>query len=114
MAEKIKNSISNMGCTCVFASSGLGESTTDAVFSGLTFITKNGKILTRGEPFCYENLIFSDINIKENCCANTVFDCKQEYENVIEKNPFLPSYVNLDAYVEEILQIQSRALGRRL
>ncbi len=110
--DKIKNIIKNIGCTYVFASSGLGESTTDAVFSGLTFISGGGKILAQGEPFCYENLIFSDVNIKENCCIETVSDCNPK--NIIEKNPFLPSFVDKDAYLEEILQIQSHALARRI
>ncbi len=110
--EKIKDTICNMGYACVFASSGLGESTTDNVFSGLTYISSGGKILAQGEPFCYENLIFSDVNIKNNYRADTI--CEQISKNTIEKNPFLPSFVDKGVYLEEILQIQSHALARRL
>ena len=52
------------------------------------------------------------MNIKENRFANII--SKQKNENLIEKNPFLPSCVNKDSYLEEILQIQSHALARRL
>lgn len=113
--EKIKNALCNVDRTCVFASSGLGESTTDAVFSGLTFISQGDKILAQGEPFCYENLIFYDVNInEENHNVKTVSNNNEEYKKAIEKNPFLPSYADKNSYLEEILQIQSHALARRL
>ncbi len=43
-------------CLCAFAyaSAGLGESTTDFVFSGGCLVAENGTILAESEPFCQE------------------------------------------------------------
>lgn len=49
----------------VYASSGLGESTTDLVFGGATYIAENGTILSRGERFVQTaHYITADIDIE--------------------------------------------------
>ncbi len=48
----------------VYASSGQGESTTDLVFGGATFIAENGSILAEGERFTHDGcMIVSEIDL---------------------------------------------------
>lgn len=120
-----------LNCGYVLASAGIGESTTDTVFSGFSVITENGKIIAENKPFGENNMIVSEIDVKMLCCErrkNTGFnqkkDCFSIYFNQeiteteitrkIEKNPFLPQTVNKNEYLEEILQIQSHGLARRI
>lgn len=50
----------------VYTSSGLGESTTDLVFGGATYIAENGAILSRGERFAQAaHYITADIDIEK-------------------------------------------------
>ena len=42
-------------CGYVYTSSGVGESTTDVVFSGSTYIAENGKLIAEGERFQRES-----------------------------------------------------------
>ncbi len=116
--EKCKKALekitANLGCTYVLASSGIGESTMDSVYAGLSFIAQSGKILKSCEPFLEESIIYEDINIKDNQVTESVSIHTEEVEKIIERNPFLPSDVNTSDYLEEILKIQSYALARRI
>ena len=52
-------------CGYVYTSSGIGESTTDIVFSGSTYIAENGEILEIGERFQMESsMIISEIDVE--------------------------------------------------
>ena len=52
-------------CGYVYTSSGIGESTTDIVFSGSTYIAENGDMLEIGERFQLEsNMIISEIDVE--------------------------------------------------
>lgn len=52
-------------CGYVYTSSGIGESTTDIVFSGSTYIAENGDILEIGERFQMESsMIISEIDVE--------------------------------------------------
>ena len=52
-------------CGYVYTSSGIGESTTDIVFSGSTYIAENGDMLEIGERFQMENsMIISEIDVE--------------------------------------------------
>lgn len=110
----IINLTNTFGCTYALASSGLGESTMDTVYAGLSFIAQSGKIIKNNKPFCEESLIFADVDICNNKVTDIVSDCSTEPEKTIERNPFLPMSVNKNEYLEEILNIQSHALARRL
>lgn len=112
--ELLKKVTANYGCTYALASSGLGESTMDTVYTGLSFIAQNGKILKSSKPFCEESIIYEDIDIKNNVITESFTISTPEPEKIIERNPFLPSNAHKDSYLEEILQIQSHALARRL
>lgn len=107
----VENVTAKFGTTYVLASSGVGESTTDAVYAGLSFIAQGGKIFAQNEPFSENSLLFANIDIKNNLFAK-VNEIRQE--NPLESNPFLPSFIDKNAYLEEILQIQSHALARRI
>ena len=118
----------------VYASSGIMESTSDLVFGGASLIYENGKLLKSNKRFELEsNLIYTDIDVKRlinERCRNSSFTCSVyngDYK-VIEVNvcdkiktldrtykmyPFIP--VNdKEKRFEEILEIQSSALARRL
>ena len=52
-------------CGYVYTSSGIGESTTDIVFSGSTYIAENGDILQIGDRFQMESsMIISEIDVE--------------------------------------------------
>ena len=118
----------------VYASSGIMESTSDLVFGGASLIYENGKLLKSNKRFELEsNLIYTDIDVKRlinERCRNSSFTCSVyngDYK-VIEVNvcdkiktldrtykmyPFIP--VNdKEKRFEEILDIQSSALARRI
>ena len=118
----------------VYASSGIMESTSDLVFGGASLICENGKLLKSNKRFELEsNLIYTDIDVKRlinERCRNSSFtssvyngDYKVIEVNVCDKikildrtykmYPFIP--VNdKEKRFEEILEIQSSALARRI
>lgn len=118
----------------VYASSGIMESTSDLVFGGASLIYENGKLLKSNKRFEIEsNLIYADIDVKRlinERCRNSSFtssvyngDYKVIEVNVCDKiksldrtykmYPFIP--VNdKEKRFEEILEIQSSALARRI
>ena len=52
-------------CGYVYTSSGIGESTTDIVFSGSTYIAENGEMLEMGDRFQMESsMIISEIDVE--------------------------------------------------
>lgn len=52
-------------CGYVYTSSGIGESTTDIVFSGSTYIAENGEMLEIGERFQMDSsMIISEIDVE--------------------------------------------------
>ena len=118
----------------VYASSGIMESTSDLVFGGASLIYENGKLLKSNKRFELESsLIFTDIDVKRlinERCRNSSFtssvyngDYKVIEVDVCDKiktldrtykmYPFIP--VNdKEKRFEEILEIQSSALARRI
>ncbi len=108
----VKNITAKNGCTFVLASSGKGESTTDNIYAGIGLVSQKGEILAKNELFSDSSLITYEIDLNKNIKYNISNDT--EIEKAVEKNPFLPSFVNKDEYLEEILLIQSNALARRI
>ena len=52
-------------CGYIYTSAGIGESTTDLVFSGSTYIAENGDIIAEGERFLSDsNMIISEIDVE--------------------------------------------------
>ena len=56
----------NYDAVYILANAGIGESTTDAVYSAHNIIACNGKILAEAEPFAKDNLIVAEVLITED------------------------------------------------
>ena len=118
----------------VYTSSGIMESTSDLVFGGASLIYENGKLLKSNKRFEIEsNLIYADIDVKRlinERCRNSSFagslydgDYRVVEVNVSDKiksldrtykmYPFIPT-TDKEKRFEEILEIQSSALARRI
>ena len=122
----------------IYASSGFGESTTDAVYAGASSIWENGDCLTEGERFCCESsLIIADIDIERlsHLRSKDSVYCKSQIDNngyirtdigpfvdtdfnkalyrQVEAHPFAPAE-DLDYRCSEILSIQAMGLVSRL
>lgn len=120
----------------IYASSGVMESTSDILFGGASMIYENGSILAENKRFELEsNIITADIDVLKlanDRIKNKSFMKKtnlEEYkiikldikDNIKELNreykeyPFVPSNeLERNKRCEEIIEIQSTALARRL
>jgi len=124
-------------CGYIYTSSSVGESTTDVVFSGSTYIAENGDLLSEGERFLRESHItISEIDVdrlRTDRQRNTNFtddhqgDYRKVYVAPIDsdeadrpmhrtfcRSPFIPDDPILaDDSFEDILQIQTSGLAKR-
>lgn len=124
-------------CGYVYASSGVGESTTDLVYSGSSYIAENGEIIAQGERFQREStMIISEIDIERlrtDRQRNTNFteDKIGQYRKItvapiereegeteplhreFDPTPFLPKLGEELTYCEDVLSIQTNGLARR-
>ncbi len=119
----------------VYASCGVGESTTDVVFGGDCMIAENGAILERGERFLDESqIIFADVDLQrlksfraaEGSFADgeirsfrriKIFETPRigQLNRRIDPHPFVPSKKSeRSKRCEEIFSIQGAALNKRL
>ncbi len=127
----VKAKSGSLLCAYAYADAGLGESTTDMVFSGHNIIAENGSIIAESERF--ENqIIYADIDFKklesERSRSNTFENLPEDSltvftteisETKLERNipqlPFVPSEKsNLSERCSEILKIQATGLMTRL
>ncbi len=135
--QMIEQQSARVHCGYIYTSSGVGESTTDVVFSGSTYICENGDLLEQGERFCRESsMIISEIDIERlriDRERNTNFTKDQHgyYRQIpvvpfegdpnyaeaahrkFSTTPFLPTKNEADTYAEDVLSIQTSALARR-
>ena len=135
--QMIKQQSARVHCGYVYTSSGVGESTTDVVFSGSTYIAENGDILTMGERFQRENtMIIQEIDIERlrtDRQRNTNFtkdkaghyrhinvapiereeDLTEPIHRTFSPSPFLPKKGMEDQYCMDVFSIQTSALARR-
>jgi len=117
-------------CGYIYAGAGLGESTTDAVYSGRRLIIENGDMLAESEPFT-EGLTISEIDTAfiaseriragaPDCrAAHTVtFEMDKrtvELTRAIRALPFIPSDpVELRERCALTLEIQAQGLAQRI
>ncbi|MCQ2345138.1 MAG: NAD(+) synthase [Paludibacteraceae bacterium] len=124
-------------CGYVYTSSGIGESTTDVVFSGSTYIAENGDLLEMGERFQRESsMIISEIDVERlriDRQRNTNFtkdqfghyrkinvapiESEQGFSEPIHRvfstSPFLPEKSYEDSYCGDVFAIQTNGLARR-
>ncbi len=117
----------------LYCSAGLGESTTDLVFSGHNIICENGSVLAESERF-KTGIIYSEIDLQrlesERRRSNTFVPITDNGDSVISfslpveetrltrhisRTPFVPeSRDNLRERCEEILTIQATGLATRI
>ena len=117
----------------LYCSAGLGESTTDLVFSGHNIICENGSVLAESERF-KTGIIYSEIDLQrlesERRRSNTLVPITDNGDSVISfslpveetrltrhisRTPFVPeSRDNLRERCEEILTIQATGLATRI
>jgi len=119
----------------IYASCGMGESTTDVVFGGDAMIAENGAILERGERFLDESqVIFADIDIQRlemmriseaSFADGEVMPFRriplyplpqiEQLNRYVDPHPFVPSKKGERAKrCREIFSIQAAALQKRL
>lgn len=135
--QMITQQSARVHCGYVYTSSGVGESTTDVVYSGSTYIAENGDMLSEGERFLQtSSMIVQELDIERlrtDRQRNTNFtkDKCGHYRKVnvapIEREeemtaplhrsfsmtPFLPEENEKDAYCMDVLSIQTSGLIRR-
>ncbi len=127
----------------LYASSGVGESSSDLVFGGHTLIAENGELLAEGQRFCHQNqLQAADVDLQrlqsDRLRSNTFQQAPPEsaattwrriewgsiHRNAparlplvrhLEAHPFVPANAaTRDDRCEEIFSIQVEGLSRRL
>jgi NAD+ synthase (glutamine-hydrolysing) len=130
-------------CLCAYAysSAGYGESSTDLVFDGISFIAENGTIQAENTRWNNDGtMTVADIDIhairRDRLHVNSFNDCArrsgvQQYSvysvnaplnsrgrdliRTIDSHPFVPSDPKkLDQRCEEIINIQAAGLARRI
>lgn len=127
-------------CAYVYASAGVGESSTDLVFSGACTIAENGTILSEGERFAFDgSRAVADIDLDKLCaerqrdgsfsdnaahlaafpavstCVPVPETAFEDVTRLFDRHPFVPSDEReKDARCREVLAIQSHALAKRL
>jgi NAD+ synthase (glutamine-hydrolysing) len=124
--QLVKTQSARLSCAYILANAGDGESTTDLVFSGHNIIAENGTIIAESKRYT-TGLIVSEIDVshliynrrQKSAFSSTVmriveFDMPIKELNLtrsINPTPFIP---NDESSFEEILNIQSYALAKRL
>ena len=127
-------------CAYVYASAGVGESSTDLVFSGACTVAENGTILSEGERFAFDgSRAVADIDLDKliaerqrdgsfsdnaahlaafpavSTCVPVPETAFEDVTRLFDRHPFVPSDEReKDARCREILAIQSHALAKRL
>lgn len=120
-------------CAYVFADAGMGESTTDLIFSGHDMIMENGLVLSESKRY-ETGVTYADVDLqrlsgerrrlstfpsKNSDSYKTVeFDLplkELELKRKFDKNPFVPASKNdIEERCMEILSMQSTGLVTRL
>ena len=135
--QMIMQQSARVHCGYVYTSSGVGESTTDVVFSGSTYIAEDGAMLCAGERFQrVSDMIIQEIDIERlrtERQRNTNFtsdkvghyrkinvapiereeDFTEPVHRTFSMTPFLPAKANEDEYCMDVLAIQTNGLMRR-
>ena len=127
----VKSQSARLLSVYAYASAGIGESTTDLVFSGHNLICENGTILAESKRFRPE-ITYADVDLQkmknERARSNTfvgnvelcpvLFDMpvkKLNLNRYISRTPFVPeNKINLEQRCEEILTIQATGLAARI
>ncbi len=118
-------------CAYVYADAGMGESSTDAVFSAHNIIAENGSIAAESKPFCAGRATY-DIDVERLDTERRkagMKNAQKQYRTVefelgnnmtgalmrsVDKYPFVPQTENANERAELILSMQARALATRM
>lgn len=118
-------------CGYIYANAGVGESTTDVVFSGHQIIGENGTILKESECY-YEGIMYADMDLSRLMSERrkmTTFKTKDDYDRIYfdmplktidvdryyDPTPFVPSQLlERKKRCEEVFNIQIMGLKQRL
>jgi len=135
--QMITQQSARVHCGYIYTSSGVGESTTDVVFSGSTYIAENGDLLEMGQRFMRESsMVITELDVERlrtDRQRNTNFtkdqhghyrkinvapiENEQGYAEPIHRQfstaPFLPDKKNEDDYCSDVFSIQTSGLARR-
>ena len=137
LAAAIKEYSTRTKAGYVYASAGWGESTSDTLFAGNAIIAEKGEILAIGKRFATKSqMVVSDIdvevlsNARRNCntFASNAYtpsftiietsisaDENESLNRTIDPMPFIPTdNKQRDAWCEEIFEIQTHALAKRM
>lgn len=135
-----RDSIVNYSARCnvayVYGSAGVGESTTDLVFSGACFIAENGLLLAESRRFSMDSeMIATEIDlgalrneqIKRSVSTSMLdrkiykifcdLNSKDSFSKMFRQfnpHPFVPSADDEAETIEEIFEIQTHGLVKRL
>jgi len=98
----------------VRAESGIGESTTDAVYAAHNLIAHRGKIIAEAEPFAEDNLVVAEVRVNDESVEYDLPEVVYYFEESV-KNPFLPADPDMQReYCLEAFEIQAQGLAARL
>ena len=135
--QMITQQSARVHCGYVYTSSGVGESSSDIVFSGSTYIAENGELLTEGDRFRHDSsMVIQEIDVERlriDRQRNTNFTKDQHGRfrkvNVapieredgftepvhrhFARSPFLPSPEDSDAFSADAFSIQCNGLAHR-
>ena len=118
----------------VYSGCGFGESTQDVVYGGNALIYENGKLLSESERFSMKpqmSIMQVDVErlraeklarqeFKESTSTATIINCRSYtprdfvLEREVDASPFIPKGEDMNSSCEEILNIQTFGLIKRL
>lgn len=121
-------------CCLLYATCGVGESTTDTVFGGHRMILECGELLAEAEPFsCSSEILYTEIDVEKAAreqmldrsrvaSQNTAQDCgfsilkrDTELTRPVCAHPFFPAdKTDLATHCDTILNIQAHGLKQRI
>ena len=127
----VKEQSSRLNCAYLYSNAGIGESSTDSIYSGHSIICENGNLLNESKKF-KTGLIISDIDLEciESKRIHSKFTSRKpnhivdfeiplktlEIKRNFSKFPYIPidNYNSLDELCDEAIQFQVQALKTRL
>ncbi len=133
--ELVRTQSARCVATYVYASAGVGESTTDTVYGGQALIAEYGSLLAQNERFSMQShLITADVDLeklrwlrlnetsysdgrrkKTRTIALAPLPSLSKIDRYIDATPFVPSkYADKQQRCEEIVHIQAHGLIKRM
>ena len=104
----------DISTVCVYAESGIGESTTDAVYAAHNLIAHMGRIIAEAKPFAEDNLVTCEVCVNDISVEYDIPDENYDIE-ASRKNPFIPeSPEEQRTACLEAFEIQAQGLAARI